>query len=151
MNWVQQEFNFDELPKKSKTEKPKPAPPHFDAPKDDNEMLLNCQYAYIMQGDKNMLNAMYKKGKQIAMKYIAAQAKKNRHIAELRYSDREEKAHNAITYIIARYLRVKDFAIQESFTAYLYLRIQHELFYQRKVDKIVDFVDWETYREEKND
>lgn len=59
---------------------------------------------------------------------------------------KEEKAHNAITYIIARYLRVKDFAITESFTGYLFLRIKHELFYQRKVDKIVDFVDWESYR-----
>lgn len=147
MSWVQLEFDFDELPTERKAEKPKPALPRFDTPKDDNEMLLNCQYAYIMQGDKNALNAMYEKGKQIAMEYIAANAKKNRHIAELCYSDREEKAHNAITYIITRYLQVKDFAIQESFTAYLYLRIQHELFYQRKVDKIVDFVDWETYRE----
>lgn len=149
LNWVQLEFDFDELPTERKAKKPKPALPHFDTPKDDNETLLNCQYAYIMQGDENALNAMYKKGKQIAMKYIAAQAKKNRHIAELCYSDREEKAHNAITYIIARYLRAKDFAIRESFTAYLYLRIQHELFYQRKVDRIVDFVDWETYREMK--
>lgn len=149
MSWVQQEFDFDELPKERKAEKPKPALPRFDKPHDDNEMLLNCQYAYIMQGDENALNMMYKKGKQIAMKYIAAKAKKNRHIAELCYSDREGKAHNAITYIIARYLRVKDFAIQESFTAYLYLRIQHELFYQRKVDRIVDFVEWETYRGKK--
>lgn len=61
-------------------------------------------------------------------------------------TDTEEKAHNAITYIIARYLRVKDFAITESFTGYLFLRIKHELFYQRKVDKIVDFVDWDSNR-----
>ena len=67
-------------------------------------------------------------------------------MAQMARSDKEEKAHNAITYIIVRYLRVKDFAIRESFTAYLYLRIKHELFYQRKVDGIVDFVDWETFR-----
>lgn len=62
------------------------------------------------------------------------------------HSEKEEKAHNAITYIIARYLRVKDFAITESFTGYLFLRIKHELFYQRKVEKIVDFVDVDTFR-----
>ena len=33
----------------------------------------------------------------------------------------------------------------ESFTSYLYLRIQHELFYRRKVDEIVSFVDMETF------
>lgn len=141
---VQLEFDFDELPNKEAQKKRKL--PYFENPKDDNERLLNYQYAYMTQDDKNALNAMYKKGKEIALKYIAAKAKKNKHIAALCMSDREEKAHNAITYIIARYLRVKDFAIQESFTAYLYLRIQHELFYHRKVDKIVDFVDWETLR-----
>lgn len=141
---VQLEFDFDELPNKEAQKKRKL--PYFENPKDDNERLLNYQYAYMTQNDKNALNAMYKKGKKIALKYIAAKAKKNKHIAALCMGDREEKAHNAITYIIARYLRVKDFAIHESFTAYLYLRIQHELFYRRKVDKIVDFVDWETLR-----
>lgn len=141
---VQLEFDFDELPNKEAQKKRKL--PYFENPKDDNERLLNYQYAYMTQNDKNTLNAMYKKGKEIALKYIAAKAKKNKHIAALCMGDREEKAHNAITYIIARYLRVKDFAIHESFTAYLYLRIQHELFYRRKVDKIVDFVDWETLR-----
>lgn len=146
---VQLEFDFDELPNKEAQKKRKL--PYFENPKDDNEHLLNYQYAYMTQDDKNALNAMYKKGKEIALKYIAAKAKKNKHIAALCMSDREEKAHNAITYIIARYLRVKDFAIHESFTAYLYLRIQHELFYQRKVDKIVSFVDIETfYRGAKN-
>ena len=141
---VQLEFDFDELPNKEAQKKRKL--PYFENPKDDNERLLNYQYAYMTQDDKNALNAIYKKGKEIALKYIAAKAKKNKHIAALCMGDRDEKAHNAITYIIARYLRVKDFAIHESFTAYLYLRIQHELFYRRKVDRIVDFVDWETLR-----
>lgn len=146
---VQLEFDFDELPNKEAQKKRKL--PYFENPKDDNEHLLNYQYAYMTQDDKNALNAMYKKGKEIALKYIAAKAKKNKHIAALCMSDRDEKAHNAITYIIARYLRVKDFAIHESFTAYLYLRIQHELFYRRKVDRIVSFVDMETfYRGAKN-
>lgn len=149
MSWVQLEFDFDELPTERKAEKPKPALPRFDTPRNDNELLLNWQYAYIMRGDENALNAMYRKGRQIAMKYIETAARKNRHIARMPRSERKEKAHNAITYIIARYLRAKDFVVRESFTAYLYLRIQHELFYQRKVDRIVDFVDWETYREMK--
>lgn len=72
--------------------------------------------------------------------------RKQEEAEKLAQCDKEEKAHNAITYIIARYLRVKDFAITESFTGYLFLRIKHELFYQRKVDKIVDFVDWDSYR-----
>ena len=144
MKPVQLEFDFGELPKEE-AEKPKPALPHFDNPKCDNERLLNYQYEYKEHGDQNALNSMYTLGYKIALKYISTKAKKNRHIAELCESDREEKAHNAITYIIARYLKVSDFAISESFTAYLYLRIQHELFYTRKVDRIVRFVDMETF------
>lgn len=138
---VQLEFDFGELPK---TEAPKPALPHFDTPKSDNEKLLNYQYAYREQDDARALNQMYKLGYRIALKFINAKAKKNKHIAALCMDDREEKAHNAITYIIEQYIKRADFAITDSFTAYLYLRIQHELFYQRKVEKIVSFVDIET-------
>ena len=123
----------------------KPALPHFDQPQNDNERLLNYQWAYKENGDQNALNSMYTLGYKIALKYNSTKAQKNRHISELCRSDKEEKAHNAITYIIARYLRVKDFSIRESFTSYLYLRVQHELFYRRKVDEIVSFVDMETF------
>ena len=144
MKPVQLEFDFVELPKEA--EKPKPALPHYDQPQNDNEKLLNWQYEYRIKGDENALNKMYRLGKIIALRYINTVAKKNKAVAKLAQSDKEEKAHNAITYIIARYLRVKDFAITESFTGYLFLRIKHELFYHRKVDKIVDFVDMETFR-----
>ena len=146
MKPVQLEFEFDELPKENKAEKPKPALPHYDQPQNDNERLLNYQWAYKENGDQNALNSMYTLGYKIALKYISTKAQKNRHIAELCRSDREEKAHNAITYIIVRYLRVKDFAITKSFTGYLFLRIKHELFYYRKVDKVVSFVDMEKFR-----
>ena len=144
MKPVQLEFNLGEL--NEEAEKPKPALPRFDNPKCDNERLLNMQWRYKEKGDKNALNEMYRLGYTIALKYISTKARRNRHIAELCRGDKEEKAHNAITYIIARYLKVSDFAISESFTAYLYLRVQHELFYTRKVDKIVQFVDWDSYR-----
>ena len=142
MKPVQLEFDFGELPS---TERKRELP-HFDTQKNDNERLLNYQWAYKVNGDQNAINSMYTLGYKIALKYINAKARKNRHIEELSYSVKEEKAHNAITYIIARYLRVQDFVIMESFTSYLYLRIQHELYYQRTVDKIVDFVDWDAYR-----
>lgn len=148
MPWIQQEFDFGLLPEEVKTEKPKPALPHFDAPKNDNERLLNLQHAYRTEGDAGALGEMYAMGKRIALKYIGAKASGNRRVAELGADEKEEKAHNAITYIIARYLRIKDFAIRESFTSYLYLRVQHELFYRRKVDEIVRFVDMDEMRSE---
>lgn len=133
-----QQLLFDELQPAPQTA---PALPYFDAPNCDNERLLNLQYDYKENGNAQALNAMYTLGYKIALKYINAKAGKNPHIAHISDDEKEEKAHNAITYIIARYLRVRDFSIQESFTSYLYLRVQHELFYTRKVDKIVSFVE----------
>ncbi|WP_147613037.1 hypothetical protein [Treponema pectinovorum] len=139
MNFTQLEFKFYELQKKEQTL------PYFEKPKDENEILLNLQREY-KNGNKEALNKMYELGLKIAKKYIGSKAKINKFIARLSNEEREEKAHNAITYIIERYLKKKDFVITKSFTAYLYLRILHELFYKRKVDKIVDFVDLDELR-----
>ena len=144
MPWIQREFDFGEPPEERKAEKPKPALPHFDAPKNDNERLLKWQFAYRTEGDADALAKMYALGKKIALKYINAKARGNRRVAEMGAEEKEEKAHNAVTYIVARYLTVGDFWIRDSFTSYLYLRVQHELFYRRKVDGIVRFVDMET-------
>ena len=145
MPYKQLEFDFDfNKPLEQKIELP-----HYDNPQCDNELLLNYQWDF-KQGDKTALNKMYKLGYSIAQHYISIYAKKNTHIAKLDINRREEKAHNAITYIITRYLKISDFVIKKSFTSYLYLRIQHELFYKRKVDDIVSFIDLDTIISEKN-
>src|SRR5574344_1299437 len=91
--------------------------PNYPEPKSDNERLLNLQYDYKEKGNAQALNAMYALGCTIALKYINAQAGKNPHIAHMSDDEKKEKAHNAITYIIERYLRVKDFSLRESFTS----------------------------------
>ena len=137
MPYQQLDFNFNK-PLEQSTNLP-----YYEKPKCDNECLLNYQWDF-KHGDKTALNKMYKLWLSIAMRYISIQARKNPHIAKLEPYRQKEKAHNAITYIISRYLKVSDFAIYKSFTSYLYLRIQHELFYKRKVDDIVTFVDLDT-------
>lgn len=149
MNWVQLEFDFDELQKES-NKMQKPALLHFEKPKNDNERFLNFQYEFL-NGNKNALAEMYTLGCKVALKFINAIAKSNRHVAELSEEIKEEKAHNAITYIISLYLRNKGYTMRKSFTGYLYLRVRYELFYQREVDKIVDFVDLDNLRGAKNE
>ena len=140
MKPVQLDFDFDELPNEE-AEKPKPALPHFDNPKCDNERLLNYQWAYKENGDQNALNSMYTLGNKIALKYISNKAQKNRHIAELCRSDKEEKAHNAATYIVEQYLKRPDFVIKNSMTGYLFKRVQFELYGKntRHCDKMLIF------------
>ena len=143
MKYRQLEFEF------MRRETPKKELPSYGEPKNDNERLLNYQRAF-RNGDIRAIDEMYKLGKTVAMKYIQTISKENKAVRRLNWEDKEGKAHNAITYIIARYFRVPGWAITDSFTGYLYLRVKFELFHQRKVDKIVRFIDMDTYRRHKD-
>ena len=114
--------------------------PHYPAPQDDNERLL--EYQYKVEGKENALSKMYELGYVISLRYINTEGQQNWKVKLLSRDDKAEKAHNAITYIIARYKRAPAFFIVKSFTAYLFLRVRHELYYTRKVDKLITYVDY---------
>ena len=119
--------------------------PHFVAPRNDNESLLEFQYQYRVNGKQSALDNIYVLGKEICAKYINTEAKGKRKIKNLSAEEKEEKAHNAVCYVIGQLLRSSDWYISTSFTGYLYLRVKHELYYHRKVDKIVDFVNLDDF------
>ena len=114
--------------------------PRYENPRTDNERLLQFQYEF-RHGDANALQKMYALGFTVAMKFINTEARCNKHIRHLDFDTKAEKANDATTYIIEQYLKRADFAIKKNWPGYLYLRIQHELYYRRKVDEIVDFID----------
>ena len=117
-----------------------PELPYYENPKSDNQKLLNFQKEF-RDGDEGALVRMYELSKTISWKYINKIAQKYRKVRELPKMDKEGKAENAATYIIEQLMTRPNFAITQSFTGYLWLRVMHELFYYREVDKIVDFVD----------
>lgn len=114
--------------------------PFFEKPSNDNERLLNLFKNY-RAGDKQCLYKAYLLMVKVARKEIDVLCKKNKHLKELASEDRDEKAHNASTYIIELFLELPDFYIKDSATGYLYKRILFELFYKRDIDKIVFFTD----------
>lgn len=121
--------------------------PHFLHPQNDNEFLLECQWEY-RHGDKNALVKMYKRARTLGLKFINAIGQKNRHVGEMSYEQKKIKAEDAATYMIEQYIKRPDFAIVKNFPGYLFLRVAHELYYMRKVDKVVDFVDLQKFRKE---
>lgn len=144
-------FDIDETSQVQKIEEKKSVSlRHFLAPKNDNERLLEYQFQY-KKGDKKALDSLYMLSLKVAKKMIKTKAKKNKHIAFLSTDEVSEKAHDAVSYIIERFLKIPNFYIEKSFTAYIYLRVQYELFYHRKIDKIISFyADIEDIREEQN-
>ena len=114
--------------------------PFFENPRSDNERLLNAQ-AGLKDGGARAWSFFYQQAMKVAMKYISALAQGNSHIANLTQSERYEKAHDAVCYIIEGYLSDDSFCITKSVTSYLWLRVRAELFNRSKADKIVDYVD----------
>jgi hypothetical protein len=150
--WQQQVLGFDfwEEEKKQEAEKLQEQTnslPHFPEPKNDNEYLLECQWQY-RHGDQTALDRMYKKSKTLGMKFINAIGQKNRHVSSLSYTAKKIKAEDAATYMIEQYIKRQYFTIKKNFPGYLFLRIAHELYYRREVDKIVDFVDLQKFLKE---
>lgn len=109
----------------------------------DNGELFDMQEK-ILNGDKSVLSAMYKKLYEIAYKTINANSHKNEVIAGMTADERQTKAHDAATYIIEQYLKRPAFKITESMTGYLYRRINYELYgrFNRKCDKLLIFTDF---------
>lgn len=124
--------------------------PHFQNPTNDNEYLLECQWQY-RHGDQAALARMYKRAKTLSHKFINAIGQKNRHVMALPYETKKIKAEDAATYMIEQYIKRPDFAITKNFPGYLFLRVAHELYYMRKVDKVVDFVDLQKFLKEGTD
>ena len=121
--------------------------PHFPEPKNDNEYLLECQWQY-RHGDKTALVRMYKRARTLSLKFINAIGQKNRHVWALTWETKKIKAEDAATYMIEQFIKRPAFAITKNFPGYLFLRVAHELYYMRKVDKVVDFVDLQKFLKE---
>lgn len=112
----------------------------YDDPDTDNKKLMNLQWEY-KHGNVEALEKIYELSREICIKFIHAIGKHNRHVRNLSWEDKKIKAADAASYLIEQYITRPDFIAEKNVPGYLFLRVQHELFYQRKIDEIVDFVD----------
>lgn len=109
----------------------------------DAQQLFKLQDE-IKKSNSQALATMYKKLYEIAYKAINSRSRTNERIAALSAAEREQKAHDAATYIIEQYLKRPAFVITDSITGYLYTRINWELYgkdHQYKRDQMVVYTD----------
>ena len=115
--------------------------PYYSEAKTDNQRFMNMQKRYIIDNDIKALDDMYRLGIRVALKMINKFSAANRHTQNLTRMEKSEKAHNASSYIIEQYIKRPTFYIKKSYTAYLYKRVQYELFYHRKIDAAIIYCD----------
>lgn len=117
--------------------------PYFERPESDDQQLFNFQFEF-KKGNAQALAGMYKKLYEVAYKTINNRSRTNERIAALSATERQQKAHDAATYIIEQFLKRPAFVITDSITGYLYTRINWELYgkdHQYKRDQMVVYTD----------
>ena len=117
--------------------------PYFERPESDDQQLFNFQFEF-KKGNAQALAGMYKKLYEVAYKMINNRSRTNGRIAALSAAERQQKAHDAATYIVEQYLKRPAFVITDSMTGYLYTRINWELYgkdHQYKRDQMVVYTD----------
>lgn len=107
-------------------------------PKSDNKRLFELQGEY-KGGRAEALGEMYEMLATIAAKTISRIGQGDARVKAMGCGEREQKAHDAATYIIEQYLKRPGFLITDSITGYLYRRVLKELNYARKCDKMLVF------------
>lgn len=110
--------------------------PFYECPKNDNERLLSLQYEY-RHGNSGALAEIHHRLETIARKIIKTEQRKKRF--DLEYYEVEDKAQNAADYILEQLIRRADFTMTLP-TSYLYLRVKHELYYQKELEKQFKFI-----------
>lgn len=117
--------------------------PYFERPVSDDQQLFNFQFEF-KKGNAQALAGMYKKLYEVAYKMINNRSRTNGRIAALSSTERQQKAHDAATYVIEQYIKRPAFVITESITGYLYTRVNWELYgkdHQYKRDRMVVYTD----------
>ena len=111
---------------------------------ESDEQPLFILQSRLKNGDAQAMAEMYEKLVTIAYKVINNHSNSNAKIKALSADERQQKAHDAATYIIEQYLKRPAFEITNSITGYLYTRIKWELYgkdHQNKRDQMVVYTD----------
>jgi len=111
--------------------------PFFAEPKNDSQILINLQYAYLAKNDKKALGELWLKSIEIAKKLIRNERKQKGFYLD--NADFDDKAIEAVEYVLRRYAKRKDnycWSVRNNFVSALYNGVRHALYYQSKSEQL---------------
>lgn len=112
--------------------------PHFEAPQNDNERLLNYQYDFLVNGSQEAWRNLWELTSATAGRMLAHGCKqRNIHFSKEQWKD---KRAEAVMYLLRRYRTRPGYRIEADFPLHIWYAVKHVLDYKRKCDGLVDFV-----------
>lgn len=112
--------------------------PHFEAPQNDNERLLNYQYDFLVNGSQEAWRNLWELASATAGRMLAHSCKqRNIHFSKEQW---EDKRAEAVMYLLRRYRTRPGYRIEADFPLHIWYAVKHVLDYKRKCDGLVDYV-----------
>lgn len=111
--------------------------PFYAEPKNDSEILINLQYAYLAKNDRKAHRDLWLKSIEIAKKLIRNERKQKGFYLD--DADFEDKAIEALEYVLRRYSERKDnycWSVRKNYVSALYNGVRHALYYQSKSEQL---------------
>lgn len=109
---------------------------HYDSPQNDNELLMNYQYQFLMNDDQTawgkLIDLAFIVTKRLVWKWMKANKLKLDDIAQ------EERVSDAVFYVLRRYKTNVGYAVQKNYIHALELGVHHAMQYQTKLDEKTD-------------
>lgn len=102
--------------------------PFFDVARNDNEVMLNMQYRYLMFNDKKAYTVMWVLAQKLCGKFVHKEMKKHNLHFDKDYF--EDLVINAVEYVLRRYTTTPGYYVKQSFTSELYNGVRHALWYR---------------------
>ena len=122
--------------------------PYFDRPQDDNQRLLNCQYKWLVYGDKKAETELWLLTQKVARRMVKGIIAR-RH---LRFSGAQvkERIDNAVFYVLRRFKdesgKLTGYAIRKAFLLAIKCGVIHAMDYTTFADKRETYADVESVR-----
>lgn len=118
--------------------------PYFEHPKDLNETLLNLQHDWLILKDKKAWARLW----QLSIAYAESEILKQKEIHGFRLAsdEKEDKALNAVEYVLRRYTTRRGWCVKKSFISQIYGGVMHALWsmnLNQKFDADVEHIDFE--------
>ena len=132
----QLEFSFMEDMRDAERRRVRDSLVHYSNPQNDNQRLLNCQYEWIRNGDKDAEARLWMLARKVALRMVRKEEKKRGCFFDP--LTREDKVADAVMYVLRRYKR--NWFVRHSFLDAIWHGVKHALDYRTMAEELVDYV-----------
>jgi len=118
-------------------------PPYYEWPINDNELLLNYQYEFIVHDDQNAYAKLLELANLVTKRLISRWLRNRGKFLDVYWDEitKDEKAMEAMVYVLRRYSTRVGWYVSTNFIVALNEGVRHVTGYETKIGKAITYVE----------